>query len=438
MNKVFFLIGFLLITVSCWAVTYNIGPGETYETFAAFHIAITPSPGDIVDGGNNTFTEQITLNASGNSTSVVTYQNFDINCGNATEHAISAVANTYLTFSNIEASNTTGTALFFYNTGHESDAKYITVNNCIVHDTHLNGIASTGSDITINNCTIYNMDADGIYARGINFTVTNCNIYNVARTIVGDCIQISTLGENCYIANNTLTNLNTLAKQCIVIGGDDTGGLVENNLCEITTEAGQSHFAIQVVQAGVIVKHNNFEGGSYCGNFLYSKVHHNIFKNASTVGVRIGGFEGDVTMYNNVIYNSHYGIYHDSNTTLSLYNNIIANNDTRGIHAADAIITNDYNCVYNNGTNFFGNNATKGTHSVETNPLFTDAANDDFTLKPGSPCINAGTNLGSSYDDALSEDSSWPSGILTIDQDIFQEWEIGAYAWPYGAGNKIW
>jgi len=36
--------------------TYNIGPGQIYETMAALLAAVTLAPDDVVDGGGNTFT----------------------------------------------------------------------------------------------------------------------------------------------------------------------------------------------------------------------------------------------------------------------------------------------------------------------------------------------------------------------------------------------
>ena len=57
----------------------------------------------------------------------------------------------------------------------------------------------------------------------------------------------------------------------------------------------------------------------------------------------------------------------------------------------------------------------------------TDPGNGNFTLQSTSPCIDAGVNLGASYDDALRDVSAWPSDVHTKDQDYDGAWDIGAY-----------
>lgn len=49
----------------------------------------------------------------------------------------------------------------------------------------------------------------------------------------------------------------------------------------------------------------------------------------------------------------------------------------------------NYNSYYGNGTAGL-NNITAGPNDVTTNPTFTDAANGDFSLQAGSPCIDTG------------------------------------------------
>jgi len=58
-------------------------------------------------------------------------------------------------------------------------------------------------------------------------------------------------------------------------------------------------------------------------------------------------------------------------------------------------------------------------NGVHTDPSFTAVGSDDFTLASDSPAINAGANLGATYDDALMPSSTWPDGVVTGDQDDY-------------------
>ena len=40
-----------------------------------------------------------------------------------------------------------------------------------------------------------------------------------------------------------------------------------------------------------------------------------------------------------------------------------------------------------------------------------------------------GVNLDTTYDDGLDRSSSWPSSVVTADQDTYASWEIGAYVY---------
>jgi hypothetical protein len=81
--------------------------------------------------------------------------------------------------------------------------------------------------------------------------------------------------------------------------------------------------------------------------------------------------------------------------------------------------------------------ASAGSNSFTLNPLFTDAANGNLTLRSGSPCLDSGINLGASYDDALKSDSVWPQAVHTLSQDACGAgWERGIYAYEQaGAGT---
>jgi hypothetical protein len=70
------------------------------------------------------------------------------------------------------------------------------------------------------------------------------------------------------------------------------------------------------------------------------------------------------------------------------------------------------------------------THSVTGDPKFTNAAGNNFTLTSSSPAIDAGVNLGSTYQLALASSSTWPSDVVTLNQNSYGAgWDIGAYVY---------
>jgi len=70
-------------------------------------------------------------------------------------------------------------------------------------------------------------------------------------------------------------------------------------------------------------------------------------------------------------------------------------------------------------------------NNVQSDPLFTNAGSHNFTLQAASPAINTGVNLGSTYQLALDPSSSWPSSVVTANQNYFGSgWEMGAYVYP--------
>ena len=67
---------------------------------------------------------------------------------------------------------------------------------------------------------------------------------------------------------------------------------------------------------------------------------------------------------------------------------------------------------------------------MNADPLFTSASANNFTLTSSSPAIDAGTNLGSVYQNTLDPASTWPSHVLTANQNSYGSgWAVGAYAY---------
>ncbi len=87
-----------------------------------------------------------------------------------------------------------------------------------------------------------------------------------------------------------------------------------------------------------------------------------------------------------------YGTLYLSGSSLRLYNNIIANNVPAGIYfnTLNTTVAADFNCVWNNGTNY--TNTVASANDLSTDPLFVSAT--DRHLTPSSPCVDSGSNKG--------------------------------------------
>jgi len=111
-----------------------------------------------------------------------------------------------------------------------------------------------------------------------------------------------------------------------------------------------------------------------------------------TLGINCSNAYG-WTFANNTIYNCTMGISGINAYAEAFINNIITD-CTIGASWTTNTLNNfwDYNC-WNNTTDVV--NVTKGPHDITADPKLKDPANDDFTLKGGSPCFAAGLSLNS-------------------------------------------
>jgi parallel beta-helix repeat protein len=129
---------------------------------------------------------------------------------------------------------------------------------------------------------------------------------------------------------------------------------------------------------------NHHNGGASYGTGAilvwgpYNQIYRNVSHNNFGSGFEIQ-WQGNV-LYNNVAYgNREYGIYQRSGTG-NVYKNNIARNNTSSIKigGGSATVSNNICSQNDNGCTLI-------------DPLFEDAANANFNLKPGSPAIGAGT-----------------------------------------------
>ena len=126
-------------------------------------------------------------------------------------------------------------------------------------------------------------------------------------------------------------------------------------------------------------------------------IHHNVIVNAAMVGLgctingnTVEDFKGsymeeEAYVYNNVFDNNKYGITGANN--MLVFNNIISNSKDKAIAKLDNNSIADYNCFFNNITDFL--NVEVGNNNIFEDPLF----NADYSLQLNSVCIEAGTKM---------------------------------------------
>lgn len=150
----------------------------------------------------------------------------------------------------------------------------------------------------------------------------------------------------------------------------------------------------------------------------------NLFVSNSSAGnlSAAGGiylYDGTFTVHNNTFFDNGPGnsciraLANVSNTDIR--NNIFANAQETAVRISDSnVVTVAYNNIFGAG-GYVGINPGEG--DIFLDPLFADTANNDFTLLPGSPCIDAG-------------DTSF-----TFMEPDFTRIDIGAFSTAYGASG---
>jgi hypothetical protein len=122
-------------------------------------------------------------------------------------------------------------------------------------------------------------------------------------------------------------------------------------------------------------------------------------------GISMGtGTTGTVIWHNTFANCSASGLNVAQGAMNDVRNNIFALNANYGMAATDSRLTqNTHNLFFGNGSGPC-NPCMVGANSLQIDPLFVNAAGDDFTLQANSPAINAGASLGVDQNGAAAGD----------------------------------
>lgn len=334
----------------------------------------------------------------------------------------------YLTIQNINTKHCHKDGIILYNYSGSTKTD-ITIDSCKTEQNARHGFLNYSesgqadiNNVTISNCEVYKNQQSGLRltVNGSNWTVENNTIYENCR----DENDYNASGIKLF-SNGTVTNV-TIQNNEIY----DNGWQVQGTSYDIGIGVW-----IDTVGSGMIVRynkiyHNLFHGICFeivTGAKAYYNLCYNNGDSNSSSGVYLLRDCNSCLVYNNATYGNKVGLSIRGDATADcsvdnvIKNNIASGNTIREFRATrggenDGINGHgnvyEYNCLGAEASNFieWGDGTYKstydawesaygsGTNSAEADPLMTDPANDDFTLKMASPCVDAGTDVGLTED----------------------------------------
>jgi len=240
------------------------------------------------------------------------------------------------------------------------------------------GVVVGGRNNTIRNSVVAYCIGDGISVYGTNNTAENCVVHD-CNLSASDCAPVNCTGRGHVVRNCTLFN----AGRSVLLHRRLKQGRIEHN--EIfnaglmTGDLGAT-YTFQTDGEGTVIAFNRVHDvrchtgvGIYIDNASPNHlVHHNLCYNVTDCGIRLNTPTRDVLLYNNTLC--------QNGKSLAWWGSR-GNNDQQGVKVINNILTDSVS---------LGEGAISRSNYTDKDPGFLDPQNNDFRLRPNSPCIDAG------------------------------------------------
>jgi hypothetical protein len=414
-------------------------PWKTLAKVYNSHTSFLPGDSILLMRGD-TWTETFNIaNQSGAVGSPIIYGAYGIGAApvidaqNARTYAVYVDNASHITINDLKVVNATADGLHII--GNSGDAIDILVQRIVSERNSRHGFdVDAKPGVTHADAITYRNDQAnlngqaGFHAYNVSDGATGINYYNSKATYNGQ-LQANH-GFSAYYSNNihyhnveaAFTNIDPATGNPNALTGEGIGIVFDDFTNNSSVEGSYSH---DNAGAGMAVAHQGSNNtASY--NVVSRNKGQGIVVNGSTAG------SNNVQIFGNTIDgNGGYGIQvWQPVNTISIKNNIVSNNTGYGIGFSSTGISSSVvanNVLFSNtlGTTAY---VTGATGTITSDPKFTNAASNDYSLQSGSPAIDAGANLGAVYQMGLAPGSTWPNSVSTLNQNSYGAgWDMGAF-----------
>lgn len=309
--------------------------------------------------------------------------------------------------------------------------------------TSANGIINAASDRTIIfdglSFTACPSTAGQAVFQRPNMTIQNCKFSSNACVALRYYITTASktaATSNCYFTNNTYTVTSGTDGGCIMANNGSSGGTYTITDCVFdsnssTANGSGASAGIKAQGTGTvevnkcIFKNNNATAGNSSAVSITSAtcaIKNSLIYGTSNVNNKVAVYVSAGSVINCTVVNNLGGGAYLSNTsssTINLVNNVFWGEDTKSgqISTLENCLGNITNCAYTSlSTNFIGSNSNKVDLTTTSTGIFTDPANNLWTLATGSSLIDTGTSTGAPIADLVGTNRPQGGGF-----------DIGAY-----------